>query len=195
MITCHDCINALSTTRLSDIRAGSPVALHYANCDACSRVVKELYLAERELASALDYFRPSNSPEHVAGKAIDRTYRRRRRIARVVRGLLAVVGIGVTAVGLELIVGDDSSIRAERIPLLCITPTQASEIAESYMSAGGRIEVSEANRTIYLEGSPGEVTEALAHVAVADNPAACSANTREGAADASATAPDKSGTD
>ena len=195
MITCQECINALSTTRLSDIRSGSPVAMHYATCEACSRTVRELYLAERELASALDYFRPANSPEHVSERAIDTTYRRRRRIARAVRALLVFMGIGVSAIALELIVGDGDSIHAERIPLRCIMPSQAAGIAESYMGSGGKIETSDANHSIYLEGSPGEVAEALAQISVADNSPVCSTTPPDDTEDASVTSPDKSGTD
>ena len=53
MTTCGECLTALSTMRLSEIRRGSPIEQHYATCENCSRVAADLQYAERKLALAL----------------------------------------------------------------------------------------------------------------------------------------------
>ena len=176
MITCQECIDALSTTRLSEIRAGSPVAMHYGRCEACSRVVQDLYHAERELAGALDHFRPASTFEQIADRAIDSGFRRRRRIARVVRGMLALAAAGVALAGFEIL-SDGPSIIEERYFLTCISPARASTIAEGFLTSGGTIDISEEERSIFLRGSYDEVMAAASQIRTAESSGSCDVST------------------
>ncbi len=176
MITCHECINALSTTRLSEIRAGSPVAMHYGRCEACSRVVQDLYHAERELAGALDHFRPASTFEQIADRAIDSGFRRRRRIARFVRGVLALAATGVTLVAWEVLRDPPSTIE-ERYFLTCISPARASTIAEGFMTSGGTIDISAEERSILLRGTYDEVKAAESQIRTAESSGSCDIST------------------
>ena len=172
MITCHECIDALSTTRLADIRPGSPVALHYARCERCSAMVQDLYHAERDLAGALDRFQPATTPEEIAERAIESRFRARRRIARVIRAVLALAAVGVSLIGLEVLLDEPSTIE-ERYFLTCIAPSRASTIAEGYMTSGGTIEVSEDERSILLRGTYDEVKAAESQIRTVDNSGSC----------------------
>jgi hypothetical protein len=168
MITCSDCVRELKTARLSDIRAGSPVALHYASCENCSRLVHDLYYSERSLAAALDTFGPDASSPVVAEKATDAMYRRRKKIARGVRVLLALAGLIVAGIGIAVITDDGSSWQGEIIELKCLSGAEASRIAEGFMTSGGNIRLEANERTIVLEGAMPEVVEAASQIAVAD---------------------------
>lgn len=174
MITCSDCINELKTARLSDIRAGSPVALHYTSCENCKRLVHDLYHSERDLAVALDAFGFATNSSIVAENAIDATYRRRKRIGRGVRALLAIAGVMVLGVGIAIVTddGDRSSWQVETIKLECMPWEQASEIAQRFMVSGeSNILLRDDGKTIVLEGYTPQVVEAASQIAVLDGTA------------------------
>ena len=173
MITCQDCVKELETARLGDIRAGSPVALHYASCENCSRLVHDLYDSERSLALALDSFGAATSSAVVAENSLDAMYRRRKRIARVVRGVLVLVGMMVLGIAIGVWTDDGESRQGETISLECLSGAEASQIAESFMKSGGNIRLLDDGRTIVLEGVPPEVIEAASQIAVADGRPEC----------------------
>ncbi len=172
MITCNECLNALSTSRLSEIRSGSPVATHYSTCDACCRIVQDLQYAEHGLADVLDQFGPRATPQSVARHAADSMLRRRRRIARIVRGALAIIALGVLAAGLEALVEDDPAF-SETVALTCVSSARALEISESFVGARASISSTAQGRMIGLQGEEADVIEAAARIAVADRSGSC----------------------
>ncbi len=173
MITCNECLNALSTSRLSDIRSGSPVATHYSTCDACRRVVHDLQYAENGLASVLDQFGPRATPQAVARNAADSMFRRRRRIARVARVGLALVAVGVTAIGFEAFFEGDPP-TTQVVKLACLSSERALEISLPYLGAGAYISTTGSqSRSIKLEGTELDVAEAAARITAADKSASC----------------------
>jgi hypothetical protein len=169
MITCSECVNELKTARLTDIRAGSPVALHYTSCEHCKRLVHDLYQSERTLAAALDAFGPGTSPSLVSDHVADNAYRRRKRIARVIRVMLGAAGLVVLGVAIEIMTDDGTSLTGETIGLKCLSGEEASRIAQQFMITGSRdIVLRDDGRTIYLEGYTPEVVEAVSQIAVRD---------------------------
>ncbi len=172
MITCNECLKALSTSRLSEIRSGSPVATHYSTCDACRRVVQDLQYAESGLAMVLDQFGPRATPQSVARHAADSMLRRRRRIARVARGALAIIAVGVLAAGLEAIVGDDRTV-SHTMALNCLSSERALEIIQPFAAARVSISSTGQGRTVRLQGEEADVVEAAARIAVADRSGSC----------------------
>ncbi|MGK2963901.1 MAG: hypothetical protein ACSLFK_17405 [Gemmatimonadaceae bacterium] len=124
MITCSECLTGLSTSRLSDIRPGSPVAMHYAGCERCLAIVHDIQAAERGLGAALDQFGPSSDPETIAGHAADKTFRRRRRIARVFRTALAIVGLMLFAAAFEALRENDAPPPTEAVPAEPAVPSE-----------------------------------------------------------------------
>lgn len=195
MITCADCVNELKTARLADIRAGSPVALHYTSCENCKRLVHDLYHSERDLAVALDTFGFATNSSIVAENAIEATYRRRKRIGRGVRALLAIAGVGVLGIGIAIVTddGEPSPRQRESINLECMPWEQASEIAQRFMVADEQtILLRNDGKTIVLEGYTPQVVEAASQIAVLD----ATACALPGAvAEPSTPQADKSGTD
>jgi hypothetical protein len=169
MITCTECVKELTTARLSDIRAGSPVALHYTSCENCKRLVHDLYQSERTLAAALDTFGATTSAAFVSDYVVDTTYRRRRRIARGVRVLLGLVGLMVLGIAIAIRTDNVSSLRGEHVELTCLSGEEASRIAQRFIVTGEHnIILRENGRTIYLEGYGPEVVEAMSQIAVLD---------------------------
>jgi hypothetical protein len=90
--------------------------MHYAGCQNCLAIVHDLQAAERGLGAALDQFGPGSDAHAIAGRAADKTFRRRRRLARVFRVALAVVGLFLSAIALEVLLGDDSRTPPEAVP-------------------------------------------------------------------------------
>jgi hypothetical protein len=173
MITCAECVKELKTARLADIRAGSPVALHYTSCEHCSRIVSDLDQSERSLAAALDTFRPNANASFVSEYVIEASYRRRRRIARGIRVLLGVVGLMVLGIAIAIRTDNVTSLRGEHIELQCLSGEEASRIALRFMITGEHnVILRNEGRTIYLEGYGPEVVEAMSQIAVLDG-AAC----------------------
>lgn len=130
MITCSECLDALSTSRLADIRSGSAVAMHYAGCERCFAIVNGLQAAERGLAAALNQFGPRSDPETIANRAADVMFRRRRRIARVFRAVLAIVGLVLIAGAMEALFENDLPTPTEAIPAEPAVPSEPAAPAE-----------------------------------------------------------------
>lgn len=196
MITCNECLNALSTSRLADIRSGSPVATHCSTCEGCRRVVRDLQYAENGLATVLDQFGPRSSSLLVATQANEAMLRRRRRVARVVRGVLAFASIGLFAAAWEAFREGDPRV-TETVVLSCLTTDRAMVIAEPYIGSGGTIEMNDDPKSITLRGQSAEVIEAAARVALADRSGSCAITPPpENEPELPATPPaDKGGTD
>ena len=193
MITCSECVKELKIARLSDIRAGSPVALHYTSCEDCRRLVHDLYQSERTLAVALDTFGANTSSTLVSNHVLDTTYRRRKRIARGVRVLLGVVGLLVLGIAIAIRTDNVTSLQGEHVQLECLSGAEASRVASKFILTGEHnIILREDGKTIYLEGYGPEVVEAASQIAVLDGVACAVPDAqREGVSQSG----DKSGTD
>jgi hypothetical protein len=171
MTSCSECLTELSTSRLSDIRANSPVALHYMHCENCRRVADDLFQAEHRLANALAEARPWSSANVIAERALEGSEKlRRRRIARWLRAGLASAAFIVFGIFMATRVADDSpgrNVITEVVSLNCISSGLASEIAMSYLQSDqARATIQE--RVIVLRGYMGEVMAAREQILTAD---------------------------
>lgn len=179
MTTCAECLQALSSARLSDISPGSAIAVHCSTCAYCTRVADEVRYAEYRLAASLNEERPGFPSEEVAFAAIDGSeFRRRRRIARVVRGALALIALGLFGAAMEAIVEDDvrptKHLVTETIRLSCITGKQAAELVTPYLRMrGSGVYHSDDLRTVTIRASNDELAEATMALKEIDNPVSC----------------------
>ena len=179
MTTCAECLTAVSTMRLADMRADSPIALHCASCPYCSDVVRETVYAEQRLSEALHELRPSMSVQHVSAYAINSSEKIRRLwVARWVRGVLAAAGCVTFFFFMQNVfiprVDPSSEINTESITLRCISAQQASEIATPYLrSHGSAIYRADELHTVTIRGQQKEFAAAVAHVQLADDRATC----------------------
>lgn len=169
MTSCSECLTELRTVRLAEIRADSPVALHYATCQNCRSVAEDLFYAENRLANALAEVRPYSMPETLAAQASEgASLVRRRKIAGWLRRGLLAVGAVLLVVAWEMMRDEPSTpqrVFTETMTLECITPTQAQELATAYLrSDGSAIYISEELRTITLRGRPDDVASAKRHI-------------------------------
>src|SRR5829696_8386778 len=102
MTECAECLSALSTVRLSEVTPGSSIALHAARCPSCMQVVEEVRQAEYRLSVGLNEAATGHASRDLAWAAIEGSeFRRRQRIARWVRGGLAVAAMGVFGIFME----------------------------------------------------------------------------------------------
>jgi hypothetical protein len=185
MTSCSECLTELSTSRLSDIRANSPVALHYKHCENCRRVADDLFQAEHRLATALAESRPWSSADVLAAQALHGSEKlRRRRIARWVRAGLASAAAIVFGIFMATRLEDDSpapTVITEVVTLECISPRLASEIARAYLHSdrAAVFRPGDTDRIITLRGNMAEVMSARAQIVMLDQADKCSAGPRE----------------
>lgn len=197
MTTCAHCLSELSTMRLIDMRAGSPVALHCASCSDCASVAQEIGYAERRLAASLAEARPGFTPEELAFSALDQSERlRRKTVGRWVSGLLAAAGCITFWFFMQnvFVPWTDGSNRTamETITLRCLTADQASTLATRYLKWGGSKIYFADIHTITLKGRADDLVRARAEIAGVDNKITC----KVPAADAApSTSTDKPGKD
>ena len=181
MTTCAHCLSELSTMRLTDMRAGSPVALHCASCSDCASVAQEIGYAERRLAASLAEARPGFTPEELAFSALNQSERlRRKTVGRWVSGLLAAAGCVTFWFFMQnvFVPWTDGSNRTamETITLRCLTAEQASELATPYLkSSGSAIYLAKDIHTITIKGRADEFVRARAEIAGVDNKIRCKA--------------------
>ena len=173
MTSCSECLTELSTSRLSDIRANSPVALHYMHCDNCRRVADDLFQAEHRLATALAESRPWSSADVVAERALEGSERlRRRRIARWLRAGLASTSALVLGIFISVRTDDSPSppVITEVVPLECISSRLAAEVARAYLHSdnGAVFTPGQTDRVITLRGNTAEVMAARSQILTID---------------------------
>ena len=171
MITCAECLTALSTTRLADIRSGSPVRAHIDSCESCGRVATDLQYAEHKLALALSEIGPSMTPQTVAAHAtIGSELARRRTIARWFRGGLVVLAVVVFGLLRQARFGGESpTIVTETIQLRCMSPEAAAELATPWLRGNGTaVYRADLSGSITLRGMKEEVAHALEIINVRD---------------------------
>jgi len=179
MTTCSECLQALSSARLSDIGPGSAIAVHCSTCARCTRVADEVRYAEYRLAASLNEQRPRFPSEEVAFAAIDGSeFRRRRRIARWVRGVLVLIGLGLFGGAMEALLEDDASptkhLLTETVRLNCLTGKQAAELVTPYLRARGSVVYhAEDLRTVTIRGTSEELAEVAMTLKEIDNPVSC----------------------
>ena len=166
MTTCAECLKALSTARLSDINPGSAIALHCYTCPQCNRAAEEVRYAEYRLAASLNEAAPSEQGSNVAAFAVVESERlRRRRIARWVRGALAIVAMGIFAAAMEAITEDDpathSTLITETVVLRCLSEQAAGELVTPYLrQSGSAVYRSGGIRALTIRGRIEEVAAA-----------------------------------
>jgi hypothetical protein len=179
MTSCSECLTELSTSRLSDIRANSPVALHYMHCENCRRVADDLFQAEHRLANALAESRPWSSANMVAERALEGSEKlRRRRVARWLRAGLASAAFIVFGIFMSTRMEDDSpepTVITEVVALNCISSTLAGEIARAYLHSDRAVVIrpAETGRVITLRGNVAEVMTARSQIIAIDAAGTC----------------------
>jgi len=167
--------------RLTDMRAGSPVALHCASCSDCASVAQEIGYAERRLAASLAEARPGFTPEELAFSALNQSERlRRKTVGRWVSGLLAAAGCVTFWFFMQnvFVPWTDGSNRTamETITLRCLTADQASTLATRYLKWGGSKIYFTDIHTITLKGRADDLVRARAEIAGVDNKVMCKAS-------------------
>ena len=166
MNTCAECLTALSTARVADIRPGSAIALHCYTCPDCNRVADEVRYAEYRLAASLNEAMPSAGGPELAAWALAESERvRRRRIARWIRGVLAVIALGLFGTAYEAFREDEGDRRqhliTETVELGCLTEQAAAELVTPYLRQNGSaVYGSGGLRAITMRGRVEEVLEA-----------------------------------
>ena len=76
-MTCEDCLSALATASLRDMRPDSAVMQHCATCPDCARLTTTLREKEYEAATLLNSLPPMSNPLTVADTAVRVAQRRR----------------------------------------------------------------------------------------------------------------------
>lgn len=179
MTTCAECLSALSTARVADIHPQSAIALHCYSCPECNRTAEEISYAEYRLAAGLSEASSSRTASEVGGMALFESERlRRRRIARFIRGGLAVGAAGVFAALIALRVETPPTaggeLLTETIPLRCISARHATELVTPYLrSDGTAVYRSDDLRTITIRGRPAELAGAKSVIDWIDRTGAC----------------------
>ncbi|MEO8194124.1 MAG: hypothetical protein ABI681_09740 [Gemmatimonadales bacterium] len=180
MTTCEECLSALSTAKLSDINPGSAIAVHCYTCPQCNRVAEEVRYAEYRLAASLNEEAPSAEGRNLAAYAILESERlRRRRIARWIRGGLAVVAMGLFGAAMETMREDDNPMKTqdlviETLELRCLPPQAALDLVTPYLrSHGTAVYRADDVHAITLRGKSSEVAAAKLELERFDTPDRC----------------------
>lgn len=179
MTNCSECLEALSSARVSDIAPGSTIALHCATCPQCMRVADEVRYAEYRLAASLNEARPGYRSEEVAIAAIEGSeFRRRRRIGRWVRGALALIALGIFGAAMAARFEGNNSVApnlvTETIPLRCLSAGEAAELVTPYLrSSGTAVYRADVLKTITIRGKPDEVIAAKMTIDAIDRTGVC----------------------
>lgn len=138
MTTCTECLEAIATSRLSDLHANPLVQAHCATCAQCSQVAEEVSYAEKRLATTLSELRPGVPSYSVASGALTGAERiRRRAVARWIRRGLAAFGAFLLATYFVEKRRIQPSLETKTIPLMCITSEAATDIVTPYLRASG----------------------------------------------------------
>lgn len=177
MTTCSECLNALSSARVSDIAPGSTIALHCATCPQCMRVADEVRYAEYRLSASLNEARPGFRSEEVAVAAVEGSeLRRRRRIGRWVRGVLALIALGIFGAAWEARRGGNSmpakDLVIETIQVNCLSGKKAAQLVTPYLRSNGSV-VYHVDDLVTIRGTRDEFVAATMALKEFDNPASC----------------------
>jgi hypothetical protein len=179
MTTCAECLDAISTMRLADLKSGSDVADHCASCPSCAGIVQETVYAERRLSEALSAARSGIAPEDLSYRVLAESERvRRKQVGRWVRGLLAAAGCVTFWFFMQDVfvpwTGGEKSIAMETIALKCLTAEQASEIATPYLrSSGSAIYSAKDVHMITIKGRSDEFARAKMEIMGIDDRQQC----------------------
>jgi hypothetical protein len=179
MTECAECLSALSTARLSDVTPGSASALHAARCPACMQVVEEVRQSEYRLALGLNEAAAGHASRDLAWAAIEGSeFRRRQRIARWVRGGLAVAAMGVFGIFMESRAGSESSTRPRvdvtTLRLRCLSSQAAADLVTPYLRSSGSIVYrADDAHAITIRGRPAEIAAATSQIDRFDDPKEC----------------------
>lgn len=169
MTTCAECLSEMSTTRLSELSAGSPVTQHCATCASCAHVAEEIRYAEHRLASALNEQRPITDSSQVAIAALDGSERlRRKRVARWIQGALLVAACAVFATFMERTTNRESDLGqgavTRTVTLKCITGEQATALATPYLRSKAAIYPVPGMAAITIRGKERELQRAISEI-------------------------------
>ncbi len=179
MTACAQCLSELSTMRMTDMRAGSQVALHCQSCPGCAGVAHEIAYAERRLATALSEARSGFTPEQLSFSALDRSeWLRRRQIGKWISGFLAIAGCVTFWFFMQDVfiprVDPGKTLPIQTVTLRCLTSEQASELATPYLRANGSaIYQTKGFKAITIRGQAKEALEASMKIRELDDAARC----------------------
>jgi len=179
MTTCSECLQTMATSRISEIRPGTPIAVHCSICGNCATVLREVAFAEQQLANSMADLRPQDSVEELTRAALVGSERmRRKRIGRWVRGGLAVAACAVLfGAFMAFRTVNDSEpegITMDTMRLTCLTAQQAAELATPYLrSSGSAIYRADDLGTITIRGQRKEFLAARAAIERFDAPDQC----------------------
>jgi hypothetical protein len=140
-MTCEECLAEIESGSLRDLPADAPVMLHCARCPDCARVTTLLREREYNAATLLNTLPPLSNPLSVAETAVRMSHRRRMgRVVVMLSGAALIATIWITAATLIIPMFEDdtpgpqSTLRTETIALSCLSPEQAGDIIEPYIT-------------------------------------------------------------
>jgi hypothetical protein len=166
-MNCTECLKALATESLREMTPDSPVLQHCATCPDCARLTTMLRDKEYETATVLNSLPPMSNPLRVAENAVSTAQRRRvGRVAVMLSGAALVVTLWFVAARVVYPAFEDGDRRVagmitEIIPLTCLSPQQAGDIIEPYISSerGRYYAPASGLNTITVRATPAEVAK------------------------------------
>jgi hypothetical protein len=166
MTTCAECLAALASTRLSDIRHDTLILDHCSTCERCATVAADVRYAEERLAMTLSDLRPGVPSITLAGEAISGAERlRRRSAAKWFRRALAAFGGVILATYIAENRGAREPQMTETIPVRCITTEAAVDILTPYLRSNGSVVyTTRGMQLITVRGTSEEIATAKAQL-------------------------------
>lgn len=145
-MNCQECLATLATASAAELEQSDLARQHYATCPDCSRVIKLVVGAERDLGAGLNKI-SSNVPAAITAETAIAVAKRRRtgKLLAVVFAVLIAATLWVTWI--QVIV---PSMRAtaelarpnlvtETIKLQCLSSEQAGDLISPYVRSNGSI--------------------------------------------------------
>ena len=184
-MNCTECLTALATESLREMTPDSPVLQHCATCPDCARLTTMLRDKDYETATVLNSLPAMSNPLTVAENAVNTAHRRRvGRVAVALSGAALVITLWFVGAKIVYPAFEDGDRRVaggvitEIIPLTCLSPQQAGDIIEPYLTGRGRYYAPASGiNTITVRATPAEVEKSRQLIAQFENDpsAACRA--------------------
>ena len=167
MITCAECLSAVLVADRAGLEPNSTVGEHCATCENCRSVVTEVRDRELRVAAMLDDVRMSSAPSVIADEAMRAE---RRETAHYWRMGLFIAFVTTLAFGVvkELrpvllrtgVISTPEPVVTATLPLKCITPEQAMNLATPYLRSSAAIYTAPGIPAVTIRGKRREFAQA-----------------------------------
>ena len=177
-MTCQECLAALATGSIAEIAHNGSAREHCATCEECSRVVRLIAEAERDLARAFDSIVSAVPATRTAEMAIG--FSRRRRTARLLSAIFTLALAALIWLAWTRVVVRGAQATAEIASLNqhtltarldCLTSNQAGELISPYVRSDGSAwyAAKPPLRILTVRGTPEELKKVREILAQFDN--------------------------